>query len=106
MHSHDDKLIPFKYGRALHEGIVNSELVELSDAGHTFFMSRDPRIADEICAFSAVTRQASSEFNTQVRVLATVMFNDIVGSTKLQIELGDELWRKKLGNSRQCAGSK
>lgn len=96
MHSHDDQLIPFKYGRALHEGIVNSELVELSDAGHTFFMSRDPRIADEICAFSAVTSQASSEFNPQVRVLATVMFNDIVGSTKLQIELGDELWRKKI----------
>ena len=96
MHSHDDQLIPFKYGQALHDGIANSELVELSDAGHTFFMSNDPRIAEEICAFSAVESQNSIGSDSQSRVLATVMFNDIVGSTKLQTELGDELWRKKI----------
>ena len=51
MHSHDDKLIPFSYGQALHEGIRGSELIELSDVGHTYFMSKDPRIADEIISF-------------------------------------------------------
>ena len=96
MHSHDDKLVPFKYGQALHEGIVGSELVELSDAGHTYFMSKDPRIAQEIRAFSMIEDQNPDGADPQVRVLATVMFNDIVGSTRLQTQLGDELWRKKI----------
>ena len=51
MHSHDDKLVPFKYGRSLHEGIRGSKLVEPSDTGHTFFMSEDPRIAEAISSF-------------------------------------------------------
>ena len=96
MHSHDDKLVPFKYGQALHKGIAGSELVELSDAGHTYFMSKDPRIAQEIRAFSMIEDQNPDGADPQVRVLATVMFNDIVGSTRLQTQLGDELWRKKI----------
>lgn len=96
MHSHDDKLVPFKYGQALHKGIAGSELVELSDAGHTYFMSKDPRIAQEIRAFSMIEDQNLDGADPQVRVLATVMFNDIVGSTRLQTQLGDELWRKKI----------
>lgn len=96
MHSHDDKLVPFKYGQALHKGIAGSELVELSDAGHTYFMSNDPRIAQEIRAFSMIEDQNLDGADPQVRVLATVMFNDIVGSTRLQTQLGDELWRKKI----------
>ena len=51
----DDRLIPFRYGEALHEGIEDSELIELSDAGHTYFMSKDKRIADAIISL----RQAS-----------------------------------------------
>ena len=96
MHSHDDKLVPFKYGQALHMGIAGSELVELSDAGHTYYMSKDPRIAQEIRAFSMIEDQNLDGADPQVRVLATVMFNDIVGSTRLQTQLGDELWRKKI----------
>ena len=101
MHSHDDKLVPFKYGRALHEGILGSELIELSDAGHTFFMSEDPRIAEEIISFHADTQSSHSEKSMQGRVLATVMFNDIVGSTRLQSELGDELWKTKIRKFEQ-----
>ena len=42
----------------------------------------------------------------QGRVLATVMFNDIVGSTRLQAELGDELWKTKIRNfERMCKDS-
>ena len=96
MHSHDDRLIPFQYGQALHEGIADSELIELSDAGHTYFMSRDPRIADEIISFAAMGHSASNESGHEGRVLATVMFNDIVSSTRLQADLGDEVWRMKI----------
>ena len=53
MHSHDDRLIPFRYGQELHDGIQGSELLELTRAGHTFFMSRDKRISAEILDFLA-----------------------------------------------------
>jgi class 3 adenylate cyclase len=39
----------------------------------------------------------SAEVKTQRdRVLATIMFNDIVGSTKLQASFGDESWAEKV----------
>lgn len=101
MHSHDDKLIPFSYGQALHEGIRGSELIELSDVGHTYFMSKDPRIADEIISFLSDEEPNKNEQNMQGRVLATVMFNDIVGSTRLQVELGDEVWKTKIRKFEQ-----
>ena len=101
MHSHDDKLVPFRYGQLLHEGIRGSELIELSDAGHTFFMSEDPRIAEEIISFHSDTHSSRSEPGMQGRILATVMFNDIVGSTRLQSELGDELWKTKIRKFEQ-----
>lgn len=96
MHSHDDRLIPFRYGEALHEGIEDSELIELSDAGHTYFMSKDKRIADAIISFAASEQIQINAPEETGRVLATVMFNDIVGSTRLQVELGDEQWRIKI----------
>jgi len=101
MHSHDDKLIPFSYGQALHEGIRGSELIELSDVGHTPYMATDPRIADEIISFLSEEQSSDSEHVMQGRVLATVMFNDIVGSTRLQSELGDELWKTKIRKFEQ-----
>ncbi len=106
MHSHDDKLIPFRYGQALHEGIRGSELIELSDVGHTYFMSQDPRIAEEIISFLSDEQSSNHKQSMQGRVLATVMFNDIVGSTRLQAELGDELWKTKIRNfERMCKDS-
>ena len=64
-------------------------------------MSKDPRIADEIISFLSEEQTSDSEHIMQGRVLATVMFNDIVGSTRLQSELGDELWKTKIRKFEQ-----
>ncbi|MDB2433192.1 adenylate/guanylate cyclase domain-containing protein [Luminiphilus sp.] len=96
MHSHDDRLIPFKYGQELHDGIQGSELLELTRAGHTFFMSRDKRISAEILDFLADGDKDLEAKPQRDRVLATIMFNDIVGSTKLQTSFGDEGWAEKV----------
>ena len=61
-----------------------------------------PEIVDEIERFVAGEPRPSSPD----RVLATVMFTDIVGSTERAAELGDQAWRELLdGTTRSCGAS-
>jgi class 3 adenylate cyclase len=54
-------------------------------------------IADEIERFCSEVREAGGwEEPEPERVLATVLFTDIVGSTEKAVELGDRSWRELL----------
>jgi len=74
------------------EQIPGARLVELQGADHVPFLSDADAIVDEIEEFVTGTRH-SPEAD---RVLATVLFTDIVGATERAAKLGDRRWHDLL----------
>jgi class 3 adenylate cyclase len=74
------------------EHIPNARLVELPGEHTLPFGPAQDELADEIEEFLTGARR----IRDPERVLATVMFGDIVGSTKLAAELGDRRFRDLL----------
>ena len=95
MHSRDDNLVPFESGSHIQESIENSEFVELKEAGHSFYMSESDYILDKILEFTGARLEPSKQ-ESDGRILATILFNDIVDSTNLQSHHGDTVWREKI----------
>ena len=92
MHRRDDAVVPVDNGRYLAEHIPGARLVELSGTDHIPFLGDWEAILDEIEEFVTGVRRARGG----QRVLATILFTDIVESTKKAGELGDEKWRRVL----------
>jgi pimeloyl-ACP methyl ester carboxylesterase len=92
IHLAADSSIPVAAGRELADNIAGAKYVELSGGDH--WPVYDHVIADRVIAEieEFLTGSRSSEFEAN-RVLATVMFTDIVDSTKRAAELGDRQWR-------------
>jgi class 3 adenylate cyclase len=81
------------HGLYLAEHIAGARYVELDDRGHWPWVGPDAeRLFDEV--ERAVT--GSRVPVAAERVLATVAFTDVVGSTRLAAELGDRRWRELL----------
>jgi class 3 adenylate cyclase len=80
------------HSRYLADHIPGARLVELPGADHLPFGDHADLLADEILEFATGTREAAAP----ERVLATVLFSDIVGSTTLAADLGDSGWRQLL----------
>ena len=85
-------ILPRRSSRALAAALPNSKLVELSGEGSVIFAGDPDEIADEIQAFLTGTRPPPRKD----RVLATVLFTDIVGSTQRAAAMGDKAWRELL----------
>jgi class 3 adenylate cyclase len=81
-----------EYGRYLAEHIPGAKYVELPGIDNLIWAGDQDAILDEIQAFATGSRPAP----TPRRALATVLFTDIVGSTRLAAELGDRAWRRLL----------
>ena len=94
VHREGDPLITVEHGRYLAEHVTGSTYVELEGSGHAYWSGDSDRLLAEIQTFLTGT-PGPAETN---RVLATVLFTDIVGSTQLAAELGDERWAALLGN--------
>lgn len=94
MHRVRDIAINVDLGRYLAANIPGARYVELPGTDHVPLDEPDimDRIVDETEEFLTGSR---SEPDVD-RVLATVMFTDIVGSTKQAAELGDRQWRALL----------
>jgi class 3 adenylate cyclase len=88
MHRVDDRIMPVEHGRYLGEHIPGARYVELPRADHLWWIDGDD-ILDEVESFLT---GASAAYEPD-RVLATVMFTDIVDSTTRAAELGDRRWR-------------
>jgi class 3 adenylate cyclase len=85
-----------KAGRYMADRIAGAELVELEGADHGWWYMTD-QIVDPIESF--LTRVWSSgewDVVASDRILATVMFTDIVDSTARLTQLGDRGWRELL----------
>jgi len=89
LHVEGDRVAPLAAGRMLAEGIPGARMVTLPGVDHAFWFGDFDPIVDEMERFvtGSVHRSALD------RVLATVLFTDIVGSTGRAAELGDREWR-------------
>jgi len=88
----DDKNIQVEYARYLAERIPESKLVELPGTDHLPWVGDVDAIVDEIEEFLTGARHGAEPD----RVLATVLFVDIVDSTERVTRLGDRKWRELL----------
>jgi class 3 adenylate cyclase len=94
LHRVGDVRVTIDAGRHLASHIPGAKFVELSGTAHFFFGERD--IADRILNEVEEFLTGSHTESEPDRVLATVLFTDIVDSTKRAAELGDRGWRTLL----------
>jgi pimeloyl-ACP methyl ester carboxylesterase len=94
VHRHGDRVVNRRAGRALAAGIPGARYVELPGIDHLPWAGDAEAVLGEIEEFLTGTRTAPEPD----RVLATVMFTDIVGSTQRAAELGDARWRDVLAD--------
>ena len=97
LHGSDDRVVPLEAARYLTEQIPGAQLVEIAGAGHLAIGEATRRINDATRRFLTDVWEGGGWEDTEPdRVLATVLFTDIVRSTDRAIELGDRAWRELL----------
>lgn len=92
MHATRDRIIPIDAGRYLAENIPGAKFVEIDADDHLPFGDGAERIIAEMEHFLTGRREA----HDVDRVIATIMFTDIVGSTRRAEAMGDLRWRDLL----------
>ena len=85
-----DRITPAAQATYLASTIPGARLVEFPGDDHIPFLGDSDSIVDEIEEFVTGTRPAPDVD----RLLATVLFTDIVGSTELQVAVGDHAWKE------------
>ncbi|HVW81612.1 MAG TPA: alpha/beta fold hydrolase [Mycobacteriales bacterium] len=93
VHRADELIVDIAHGRYLADHIPGAELVELPGIDHV------PWVGDADAVIAAAERFLTGKVGapaTSERLLATVLFTDIVDSTRRATELGDAAWRRVL----------
>jgi class 3 adenylate cyclase len=96
-----DKVVPVEASRYLTEHIPTARLVELPGSDHYPFSGNSHEFVDEVEEFVTGSRTSREPD----RVLATVLFTDIVGSTERAAELGDARWKELLAEHHRIVRS-
>src|SRR5439155_3382800 len=98
LHGIEDELVPVEAARFMASRIPTARLVEIPGVGHVAFGGEPAdRIRIELEGFvKDVWEGGGWEEGEADRVLATVLFTDIVDSTAKAAELGDRAWRELL----------
>jgi class 3 adenylate cyclase len=91
MHARENMVIPLEHGRFLADNIEGARFVELArgDIGLTLAMYP---VIDQIAEFITGERPILEV----ERILTTILFTDVVGSTDTAAALGDQRWRVAL----------
>jgi class 3 adenylate cyclase len=92
LHRAGEMVIEVEEGRYIAERIPGARFVELDGVDHWPWLGDDESVIAELQEFLTGTREPSEPD----RVLATVLFTDIVGSTERAATLGDRRWRDLL----------
>jgi class 3 adenylate cyclase len=93
MQHEDDKQVPFSNAEYLIEKLPNARLVNCGSGGHYYWSGDNANVVSEIRDFIKATK---FERQSADRVLATILFTDIVGSTESLSNVGDAVWRSTL----------
>jgi class 3 adenylate cyclase len=88
LHVGNSPFLPIEHGRYLADHIVGATFRELP-GGDLGFTPHNQVVVDEVAEFLTGERPAV----VSERILTTVMFTDIVGSTERAASLGDQRWR-------------
>ncbi|HEX7827503.1 MAG TPA: adenylate/guanylate cyclase domain-containing protein, partial [Mycobacterium sp.] len=94
LHRIDNGFVPVGHGRYLAEHLAGSRYAELPGADALHWVGDPTPILDEVEEFVTGVRGASDA----ERVLITILFTDIVGSTARAAAMGDDRWRDLLDN--------
>jgi class 3 adenylate cyclase len=97
LHRKDDRVVSVEEGRYLAERIPGAKYVEVAGADHWPWNGDADAIIEEVLEFLTGTRDLPSTD----RILTTVMFTDIVGSTELAADIGDRRWAELLEDHQQ-----
>jgi pimeloyl-ACP methyl ester carboxylesterase/class 3 adenylate cyclase len=92
LHRTDDRMVPVEHARYLAQHIPGAKYVELPGKDHFFWTGDADAYLDQIEEFLTGERRAGESD----RVLATVLFADIAGSTERAAQLGDSRWHELL----------
>jgi pimeloyl-ACP methyl ester carboxylesterase len=92
IHRVGDHVVRVENARYIAERIQGAKYVELPGPDHFPFVGDTDAILDEVEEFLTGARRGQEPD----RVLATVMFTDIVGATERAVALGDRRWRDLL----------
>jgi class 3 adenylate cyclase/pimeloyl-ACP methyl ester carboxylesterase len=99
LHRVDNAMIPIGHGRYLAENIAGAELIELPGGDQLCFAGEIDALLGDIEEFLTGARGTPDTDRT----LATILFTDIVESTKLAASTGDRRWRELLDNHDRMA---
>jgi class 3 adenylate cyclase len=92
LHRSGDHNIQVDHARYMAERIDQAKYVELSGEDHLPWVGESDLLLDEVQVFLTGVRRGTDP----ERVLATLMFTDIVDATARDADLGDKAWRDLL----------
>ena len=105
LHRKEDTMMPFHEGRDLAARIPNARFVPLEGKMHPVFLGDIDPVLRAVAEFlgdpiepvlEEPAEQVVARDPERGRMLTTVLFTDIVGSTERAAELGDRRWRELL----------
>jgi pimeloyl-ACP methyl ester carboxylesterase len=99
LHRIGDRIVPLEAGRYLASCIPGARLVELTGDDHVPWVGETEPVIGEIEEFLTGVRRGVEDD----RVLATVLFTDIVSSTERAGQLGDRGWKDLLDKHDEMA---
>jgi pimeloyl-ACP methyl ester carboxylesterase/class 3 adenylate cyclase len=91
LHRSDDKAVQAANGRYLAEHIPGAKYIEYEGIDHMPFNGNVGQLCDDVELFVTGTQRREDSVD---RVLATVLFTDIVDSTAKLAAMGDAAWRQ------------
>lgn len=100
LHNRNDMFVSVESSRYIAERVPGSKLVELDGDDHLFWFSNAEDVVGEVEEFLLGARAV----HEPDRVLSTVLFTDIVGSTDHAVKVGDQRWREMLHIHDRVAG--
>ena len=99
LHRKDDLVVPLAAAHELAAGIPGAELVVLPGRDHIAWAGDRQALVHAVEEFLT----GASHDHEPDRILATVLFTDIVGSTERAAQMGDAAWRTVLESHDEAA---
>lgn len=90
LHRAGDRVVPAEEGRRVADELPDARFVELPGDDHLFWAGDQDAVLRELQTFLTGT----APVHEPDRILATILFTDIVDSTALAAQLGDRRWRE------------